>query len=59
MKTLIAYASKTGTTEKCARTLAEKIPNATLVDPVSYTHLSPGAERGWIIVGIAPMRFKA
>ena len=32
MKTLIAYASKTGTTEKCARTLAEKIPNATLVD---------------------------
>lgn len=32
MKTLIAYASKTGTTEKCARMLAEKIENATLAD---------------------------
>ena len=32
MKTLIAYASKTGTTEKCARMLAEKIGNAVLVD---------------------------
>ena len=32
MKTLIAYASKTGTSEKCARMLAERIPDATLCD---------------------------
>ena len=32
MKTLIAYASKTGTAEKCARMLAERIPDATLCD---------------------------
>ncbi len=32
MKTLIAYATKTGTAEKCARMLAERIPGATLAD---------------------------
>ena len=32
MKTLIAYASKTGTAEKCARMLAERIPDSTLCD---------------------------
>lgn len=32
MKTLIAYASKTGTAEKCARMLAERVPGATLCD---------------------------
>ena len=32
MKTLIAYASKTGTAEKCARILAERIPDSTLCD---------------------------
>ena len=32
MKTLIAYASKTGTAEKCARMLAERLPDATLCD---------------------------
>ena len=32
MKTLIAYASKTGTSEKCARMLAGRIPDATLCD---------------------------
>ena len=32
MKTLIAYASKTGASEKCARMLAERIPDSTLCD---------------------------
>ena len=32
MKTLILYASKTGTTQDCARSLAQKIPDSTLVD---------------------------
>ncbi len=32
MKTMIAYASKTGTTQKCAQMLAERIQGATLVD---------------------------
>ncbi len=32
MKILIAYAGKTGTTEKCARLLAEKLPDAAAVD---------------------------
>ena len=32
MKTLIAYASKTGTAEKCARMLAERLPDAKLCD---------------------------
>ena len=32
MKTLIAYASKTGTSEQCARMLAGRIPDATLCD---------------------------
>jgi menaquinone-dependent protoporphyrinogen oxidase len=30
MKTLIAYATKTGTTEKCAKMLAEKLGSADL-----------------------------
>lgn len=32
MKTLIAYASRTGASEKCARMLAERIPDSTLCD---------------------------
>lgn len=43
MKILVAYASGTGTTEKCARLLAEKLPGSdlcdlkkNLVDPSSY-----------------------
>ena len=32
MKTLIAYASKTGASEKCAHMLAERIPDSTLCD---------------------------
>ena len=32
MKTLIAYASRTGATEKCARMLAQRIPDSTLCD---------------------------
>lgn len=32
MKTLIAYASRTGVSEKCARMLAERIPDSTLCD---------------------------
>ncbi|MDF2632469.1 MAG: hypothetical protein K0Q85_1065, partial [Caproiciproducens sp.] len=32
MKILIAYAGKTGTTEKCAKRLCEKLTNATTVD---------------------------
>ena len=32
MKILIAYAGKTGTTEKCAGLLAQKLPGATLCD---------------------------
>ena len=32
MKTVILYATKTGTTEKCAKLLAEKLEEATLVD---------------------------
>ena len=32
MKTLILYASKTGTTQDCARSLAQEIPDSTLVD---------------------------
>ena len=32
MKTLIAYASKTGASEKCARMLAKRIPDSTLCD---------------------------
>ena len=32
MKTLIAYSSKTGVVEKCARMLAEKLPGAEICD---------------------------
>ena len=32
MKTLIAYASKTGTSEKCARMLAGRVPDPTFCD---------------------------
>lgn len=32
IKTLIAYASKTGTTEKCAKMLAEQLKNADIFD---------------------------
>lgn len=32
MKILIAYAGKSGTTEKCAGLLSEKLPNATIVN---------------------------
>jgi len=32
MRILIAYAGKTGTTEKCAKRLCEKLTNATTVD---------------------------
>lgn len=32
MKTIIIYASKTGTTEKCAKKVANKIENATMID---------------------------
>lgn len=32
MKTLIAYASRTGVSEKCARMLAERVPDPTLCD---------------------------
>ena len=32
MKVAIAYAGKTGTTEKCAKLLAKSMPNASLID---------------------------
>ena len=37
MKTLIVYASKTGSTEKCARMLADRIPGAELADLCAQT----------------------
>ena len=64
MKTLIAYASRTGASEKCARMLAERIPDSTLCDlcrekpnPNAYEQVivGGGVRMGALHVGRAPV----